>query len=347
MSEEQLKISEPRLHLSTSPHILHPGAVPSIMVSVAIALSPALIGSIVFFFGIHALIVACACVAATVGTEWAITTLAKKPSTIADCSALVTGLLLALSLPPDLPVWIAALGGGFAIVIAKMPFGGLGGNFINPALAGRAFLILSFPAAMTHWTSPLHGTISGMAKELDGVSAATPLAFFNNALASGNFHPLDFQEALPRLFLGNVGGCIGETSAALLFLGALFLWYKRIIGFRIPLTFLSTCFILFWLFNGTGEFLTSEALIVPFYQLLSGGLILGALFMASDPVSSPITPSGRFIFGIGCGALTFFFRKFGGYTEGVCFAILIMNCCTPLIERCTRPNFFGEAVKNE
>jgi Na+-translocating ferredoxin:NAD+ oxidoreductase subunit D len=347
MTEEQPSIAEPRLHLSTSPHILHKGGVPSIMLSVVIALSPAMIGSVVFFYGIRALVLTCVCCAAAVGAEWAITSFAKKESTIGDYSSLVTGILLAFSLPPDLPLWMAALGGIFAIVVAKMAFGGLGANFINPALAGRSFLMLSFPAAMTHWIAPLHGTMNGLSKELDGISAATPLVYFKNALASGNFHPLDFQEALPRLFWGNVGGCLGETSAALLFTGALFLLYKRIIGFRIPTAFLGTTFILFWIFNGTGEFLTSEAVIVPFYQLLSGGLILGALFMAADPVSTPITPSGRFIFGVGCGVLTFFIRKFGGYTEGVCFAILIMNCCTPLIERYTQPQRFSETTKNE
>ena len=346
MTEETSGKTGSLLHISTSPHILHQGGIQSIMLSVALALVPAFIGSVIYF-GAGSLLLTCTCVAATVGAEMLITSLAKKPITINDYSAVVTGTLLSFSLPPHLPLWMAFIGGVFAIVIAKMAFGGLGNNFINPALAGRAFLMLSFPAAMTQWIAPLHGTIHGLPIGLDGVSAATPLSFFSQALASGNFHPLDFQESLPRLFIGNVGGCLGETSAALLLAGALYLWYKRILGFGIPLVFIGTTFFLFWICNGTGAFLTSEAFIVPSYQVLSGGLMLGALFMAADPVTTPITPWGRVVFGAGCGIFTFIFRKFGGSVEGVGYAILLMNCCTPLIERCTRPRRYGEVKKNE
>ncbi len=341
MAEEKKQATNRLLHVSTSPHILYPGGVPSIMLSVALALVPALIGSVIFF-GLRSLLLVGACIASAVGAERLITVLAKRPSTIGDYSALVTGMLLAFTLPPALPLWMAVCGSVFAVAVVKMSFGGLGGNFMNPALAGRAFLTISFPAAMSQWTAPFHGTIGGLTKGLDGASAATPLAYFKGVFASGNFHPLDFQEALPRLFLGSVGGSIGETSAALLFAGALYLWYKRIVGLSIPCVFMGTVFLLFWLFNGTGEFLTSEALIVPFYQLLAGGLVLGAFFMASDPVTTPITPWGRVIFGAGCGVLTFLFRSYGDRPEGVCFAILLMNCCTPLIERYTRSKRFGE-----
>ena len=336
----------PLLHISTSPHLLHHGGTRSIMLSVTLALVPALIGSVVNF-GIRSLVLTCLCVAGAMGAERLITLLAKKPATINDYSAVVTGMLLAFSLPPHFPFWMAVTGSVFAIVTAKMAFGGLGNNFINPALAGRVFLMVSFPAAMTQWTAPLRGTIHGLSVGLDGISAATPLAYFKNALASGNFHPLDFQESLPRLFLGNTGGCLGETSAALLLAGALFLWYKRILGFGIPLVFIGTAFLLFWIGNGTGEFMTSDAFIVPFYHLFSGGLMLGALYMAADPVTTPITPWGRVVFGAGCGILTFIFRKFGGSVEGVGYAILLMNCCTPLIERCTRPRHYGEVKKSE
>jgi electron transport complex protein RnfD len=259
----------------------------------------------------------------------------------------ITGVLLAFSLPPGLPLWMAFTGSVFAIITAKMAFGGLGNNFINPALAGRAFLMLSFPAAMATWVAPFHGTLQGLSVELDGVSAATPLSYFKSALASGNFHPLDFQEGLFRLFMGNCGGCLGETSAALLLAGALFLWYKRILGFGIPLVFIGTFFFLFWLGNGTGELMTSDAFIVPFYQVFSGGLMLGALYMAADPVTTPVTPWGRVVFGAGCGILTFIFRKIGASAEGVGYAILLMNCFTPLIERYTRPKRYGEAKKSE
>ena len=343
MTEEK---SGPLLHISASPHIVQKGNISSIMLSMVIALIPALIGSI-FFFGFRSLLLACTCIAAAVGSEWLVTRLAKEPATVCNYSAVVTALLLAFSLPPNFPLWMAFLGGVFAIIVAKMAFGGLGKNFINPALAGRCFLMISFPAAMTTWSAPLQGSIHGLTNGLDGVSAATPIAYFNSALASGNFHPLDFQEALPHLFLGSIGGCTGETSALLLLAGAFFLWYKRIIGFGIPLFFIGTLFSLFWIFNGTGGFLTSEAFIIPFYQILSGGLFLGALFMANDPVTTPITPLGRIVFGAGCGVLTFIFRVFGNTGEGVCYAILLMNCCSPLIEQCTRPRRYGEVRKSE
>jgi Na+-translocating ferredoxin:NAD+ oxidoreductase subunit D len=334
------------LHVSASPHVLHGNAVRSIMLSVALSLTPALIGSAVFF-GIRALLLTCFCVAGAVGAELFIARIARKPPATGDLSSVVTGMLLAFSLPPRLPFWMAFTGSVFAVVTAKMAFGGLGNNFINPALAGRVFLALSFPAAMAQWTAPLHGTLQGLPLDLDGVSAATPLTYFKNALASGNFHPLDFQEGLFRLFLGNCGGCLGETSVALLLAGALYLWYQRIIGFGIPLVFIGTTFFLFWIGNGTGEFMTSDAFIVPFYHLFSGGLMLGALYMAADPVTTPVTPWGRVVFGAGCGILTFIFRKFGGPAEGVGYAILLMNCCTPLIERCTRPKRYGEVKKSE
>jgi electron transport complex protein RnfD len=346
MLENKSEKAESLLSISTSPHISHKGDVQSIMLSVSFALVPALIGSI-FFFGIRSLILTCTCVAAAVGAEWCITSLAKKPTTINDYSAVLTGMLLAFSLPPALPLGMAIVGSVFAIIMAKMAFGGLGNNFINPALAGRCFLMISFPAAMSQWSVPLQGTIHGLTKGLDGVSAATPLAYFKGAMASGNFHPLDFQEVLPHLFLGNVGGCTWGTSALLLLAGALYLWYKRIIGFGIPLVFMGTAYLLFWISNGTGEFMTSEAFFVPSFQLLSGGIMLGALFMAADPVTTPITPWGRVIFGAGCGILTFFFRTFGGSADGVCYAILLMNCCTPLIERYTRPRRYGEVKKSE
>jgi electron transport complex protein RnfD len=334
------------LHVSTPPHIRQKGEVPAIMLSVIAALSPAFIGAL-FFFGIKALLLTIVCIAAAAATERLICLAIKKPSTAGDYSAVVTGMLLAFSLPPALPLWMGVLGSVFAVAVVKMAFGGLGNNFMNPALAGRAFLLVSYPAAMTHWSAPLHGTIHGLSHGLDGISSATPLTYFKNALASGNFHPLDFQEALPVLWGGNVGGCVGETSAVLLIVGALYLWYKHIIGLSIPALFIGTVFLLSWLFNGTGYFFTSEALIVPFYQVLAGGLILGALFMATDPVTTPITSAGRIVFGIGCGALTFALRKWSGAAEGAGFAIILMNCCTPLIDKCVKPRRYGEVKKGE
>jgi len=347
MPLEMPQSPEAPMHIATSPHIRQKAEVPSIMLSVIVALVPAFIGSL-FFFGVNALLLTCSCVAAAVASEWAVRKVCKQQPTLGDFSAIVTGMLLAFSLPPTLPLWMAAVGSAFAVIVVKSAFGGLGNNFMNPALAGRAFLLISYPAAMTHWTAPAHGTMCGLVRGgVDAVSSATPLAYFNNAAATGNFHPLDFQESLPHLFWGATGGCAGETSAALLLIGALFLWYKRIIGFGIPLVFIGTVFMLSWLFNGTGYLFTSEAFIVPFYQILSGGLLLGALFMATDPVTTPITYPGRILFGLGCGGLTFLLRKYGGSPEGVGFAILLMNCCSPLIDKSIRPAVYGEKKKNE
>jgi electron transport complex protein RnfD len=346
MTDKSIEQPAPQLHLSLSPHVRHPGAVPEIMLSVIIALAPAFVGAF-FFFGVRSCILTCACVVAAFVTEWSITALLKKPIALNDYSAIITGMLLAFNLPPGLPVWMAMLGSVFAIAVVKMAFGGLGSNFVNPALAGRAFLTVSYPAAMTHFSAPLHGTLSGFSGIVDGATAATPLAFFKAAAASGSLHQLDLQEAIPRLFWGNTGGCIGETSAALLLLGALFLWYKRIIGFIIPFLFVGTVFLYFWLFNGTGEFFSARALSVPLFQILSGGLMLGALFMATDTVTSPITHWGKVIFAAGCGIVTVVIRKFGGYPEGVCYAILLMNCVVPLLDRYTRPKRFGEVKIRE
>lgn len=328
------------LSLSSSPHIRHSETVPRIMMWVIIALLPSVIASYMFF-GWRAIFLTCVGVSSAVATEWIITRLLKKPTTIGDLSAVITGILLAFNVPPTLPWWMVVIGSAFAIGVAKMTFGGLGGNFINPALAGRAMLMASYPAAMTSFSAPKLGTISG----LDGVTSATPLANFKISMANGSFQALDFQDALYNLFTGNVGGCIGETSAVALLIGAFILWYKRIIGFGIPLSFIGTVFILFWLFNGTGELFTSGSLIIPTYQVLAGGLLLGAFFMATDMVTSPITPLGKVVFGIGCGVLTFLIRKFGGYPEGVSYSILLMNLVVPLIEKYTRPKIYGGVRK--
>ena len=331
------------LHLSSSPHVRHSESVSNIMLWVIIALIPACIASFLFF-GWYALFLTCVGISAAVVTEWAIVRfLLKRESSIGDYSAIITGMLLAYNVPASLPWWMVALGSVFAIGVAKMAFGGLGSNFINPALAGRAFLMASYPAAMTNFSAPRFGAISG----LDGISGATPLAHFKQAIADGSFQPLDFQDALYNLFIGNVGGSLGETSVLALLIGAMILWYKRIIGFSIPVAYIGTVFILYWFFNGTGELFTTGALIIPFYQILSGGLFLGALFMATDMVTSPITPKGKLVFGLGCGLLTFVIRKFGGYPEGVSYSILLMNLFVPHIERYTRPVIYGKVAARD
>lgn len=330
------------LHLSASPHIRHPESVQHIILWVIIALIPAMAASFIFF-GPHALFLTAVSIAAAVVTEWSMVKLMKKPSTLGDLSAILTGILVAFNVSSSLPWWMVALGSAFAIGVAKMAFGGLGGNFINPALAGRAFLMASYPAAMTSFPVTKFGSLSG----IDAITTATPLTHFKAAIADGSFQPLDFQEAFTNLFLGNVGGCLGETSGIALLLGALFLIYKRVIGLRIPMTYIGTVFLLYWIFNGTGSHFTSGAVIIPFYQILAGGLMLGAFFMATDMVTTPITPSGKLVFGIGCGILTFVIRKFGGYPEGVSYSILLMNLFVPLIERYTRPKIYGEVNKRD
>lgn len=343
MTEE---VQAPLLNVSVSPHIRHKETVPSIMLSVVYALVPALIASVIFF-GMKALILTITCVISSLLTEWLIVRyLYKKPSTLGDFTALVTALLLAFNLPPDLPVWMAVLGSVFAIGVVKMAFGGLGNNFVNPALAGRAFLLASYPATMTSFSAPIHGTIDGLAKTADAITGATPLASFKSAQFLGNFQALDFQAAIPNLITGNVGGCIGETSVIALVIGAVYLLYRRIIGLAIPVVYIGTVFILYWIFNGTSnDLFCSDALIIPVYQIFSGGLMLGALFMATDMVTSPMTRRGRAVMGFGCGLLTFVIRKFGGYPEGVSYSILLMNLIVPLIDRYIRPKIYGKVVK--
>jgi electron transport complex protein RnfD len=344
MTDEKTGLTQPMLHVSVGPHLRQTESVPSLMISVLVALLPALAASVIFF-GMNALGLIITCTMAAAGTEALLCFLFRKSQTAGDFSAVVTGALLACTLPSHCPLWVGALGGVFAIAVVKMPFGGLGQSIVNPALAARAFLLISYPSAMTAFSAPLHGTLSGLSKGLDGVTAATPLVYFKSAIASGNFNPLDLQDALPNLFWGNVGGSIGATSAAALCLGAIFLFYKGIIRIRISFSFIGTVFLLNWLFNRTGVFFTTEAFIVPIYQVLSGGVLLGAFFMATDPVTSPVTQKGKFIFGTGCGLLTFGLRSFGGYPEGVGFAILLMNLAVPLIDRMSRPRRFGEVKK--
>jgi electron transport complex protein RnfD len=346
LTEDKIETPRPLLHVSTGPHLRQTESVRSIMISVLIALLPALAASAVFF-GTRALALIAACVISAVGTEALLCILFRKQQTTGDFSAAVTGVLLACTLPPLCPLWVGAIGGIFAIAVVKMPFGGLGNTIVNPALASRAFLLLSYPSAMTAFCAPAHGSLSGLAKGLDGISTATPLVFFKSAMSSGNFNALDFQDALSSLFWGNAGGCLGATSAVALCLGAIFLFYKGIIRFRISFSFIGTVFLLYWLFNRSGGFFTTEAFIVPLYQVLSGGVLLAAFFMATDPVTSPVTQRGMLIFGIGCGILTFCLRLCGGYPEGVGFAVLLMNLSVPLIDRFSRPRRFGEVKKHE
>lgn len=310
---------------SSSPHIRSIASTPGIMKDVIIALMPALAAGI-YFFRLKALLVILVTVAACVGAEYVSNKLMKKRLTIGDYSAAVTGLLLAFNLPPSIPLWIAAVGGVFAVVIVKQLFGGLGHNFINPALAARAFMLASWPVQMTMWTNPI-----------DGASSATPLALIKKGgEAVGGVLP-----SYLSLFSGNIAGCIGETSVIALLLGAAYLFCKRVITPLIPVSFIATVAVMTWILGGdkvfTGDFL---------YHILSGGLMLGAFFMATDYTTTPSTVKGMLVFGIGCGLLTSIIRLYGGYPEGVSYSILLMNVAAPLIERYTRPKTFGGETAN-
>ena len=318
------------LTISSSPHVHSKVTTQHIMRDVLIALAPALLGS-VYFFGLRALLVTLVSAAACVFFEWACSKLMKFHCKVYDLSAVVTGVLIAFVCPVTIPYWCILIGDFFAIVIVKQLFGGIGRNIVNPALAARAFLF-SWPVIMTNWVQVGFQNAAGILDTTDAVTAATPLA----AMHQGAL-PAD---SLLDMFLGNVGGCIGETSAALLLIGFGYLLIRKVISPRIPLCFLGTVAVISLLFPMGNDRLTWCAA-----QLCSGGVMLGAIFMATDYVTSPVTKLGQVIFGIGCGALTMVIRYFGGYNEGVSYAILVMNCCVVLLDRIGRPKKFGTPGK--
>lgn len=319
-------------HVSAAPHTRSPITTRSIMQDVIIALIPAgLFG--VYNFGIHALMVIAVTVLACVLTEYLFCRFMKKPNSAADCSAVVTGILLAYNVPSDFPLWMSALGGIFAILVVKMLFGGLGQNFMNPALAARAFLLISFPVRMTSFAvekiaSPgMADYIQNGAIAIDGVTGATPLA----ALKAGE------SVDLLKMFIGNIGGTIGETSAIAILIGAAYLVVKKVISLRIPLTYIVTVAVFALIFGGRGFDITYMM-----GHILGGGLLLGAFFMATDYVTSPVTPKGQIVFGICLGLLTGLFRIFGGTAEGVSYAIIFCNLLVPIIDKATRRKSFGK-----
>ncbi len=336
------------LHVSVSPHLRDSVTVPRIMWSVVLALTPAFLGSI-YFFGARALWLVLIGVISAVITEAACQKARRKPVTVSDGSAAVTGILLVFCLPPGVPWWLPAVGSAFAIAVGKQVFGGLGHNPFNPALLGRAFLLASWPLHMTTaWRAPSMGTLSG----IDAVTNATPLSMLKEAQkvladpAATTEQMVQAREALSQLssaygnlFFGNVGGSLGETSVILLLIGGLYLLFKRYIGWKIPLTFMASVMIITGIFGGSNGLFTGDSL----FHLLSGGLVLGAFFMATDMVTTPVTFRGRLIFGTGCGVITSVIRLAGGYPEGVCYSILLMNAFTPLIDRWTRPRRLGES----
>jgi electron transport complex protein RnfD len=318
--------------LSSSPHIHSGESTPRIMYSVAAALAPA-IATGVYLFGLRALWVVILSVAAGLATEAGAQRVMGREVTISDGSALVTGILLALNLPPTVPWWVVIVGSAIAIVIGKQIYGGLGYNPFNPALVARVILLISFPVQMTTWLkpSPL------FSRAVDAVTTATPLgAMKTHLMVKGSLEGFTMGE-LWNPFIGNIGGCIGETSVIALLIGAGFLLYRGYITWHIPVTFIGTVFVLsglFWAIN-------PDQYITPLFHVVTGGLVLGAFYMATDMVTSPLTDRGMMLFGMGCGAITIVIRLFGGYPEGVSYSILLMNAATPLIDRYFKPKTFG------
>lgn len=335
------KQTQERYILSSSPHTHAKSSVSGLMLDVIIALLPALACS-VYFFGLRALILTATCIASCLVTEAACRLAMKRENSIGDLSAVLTGLLLALNLPPTLPLWMAIVGGAFATGIAKQVFGGLGYNPFNPALAARAFMLVSFSEAMTTWTPSLWKAAAGA---VDATTTATPLTYLKTFATSAwekvpeADRVLDFANGsfMQQAFLGNVNGSLGEVSALALLLGAAYLLFRRVITWHIPVSFIATV-ALFAFFNYG---MNLNALKLAEVHVCCGGVILGACFMATDYVTSPITAKGKLIFGCGCGLLTMLIRLFGAFPEGVSFAILVMNAFTPLISRFTQPKPFG------
>lgn len=324
------------LIVSLSPHVHSTDSVQRNMYGVCIALLPALAASL-YFFGLGAAVVTLTSIAACVFFEWAITRfiMKRERTTVTDGSAILTGLLLGFNLPSNLPIWIIVIGALVAIGIGKLTFGGLGCNPFNPALVGRVFLLISFPVQMTTW--PVSGQ---MAAYLDAETGATPLAIMKMAIKNNDVSVLSQLPDSLNLLIGQTGGCLGEVSALALLIGLVYMLCRRIITWHIPVSILGTVFVLSGLLH-----LSDPVYASPETVLLTGGLILGSCYMATDYVTSPMTSKGQIIYGVCIGLLTVVIRTFGAYPEGMSFAILIMNAFTPLINTYCKPKRFGEVVK--
>ncbi len=319
---------EQKFIVSSSPHIHQKKTVSNIMLDVVIALIPATAMGI-YYFGMRAALVVLTAVISCILTEYIYQRALKKTVTISDFSAVVTGLLLGLNMPPSIPLWMVVVGSVFAIALVKQLYGGIGKNFINPALAARCFMLAAWAGAMTVFNEPLMG--------IDAVSQATPLSILKG-VSSGELPSLKYA------FIGMIPGSIGETSSMMLILGGIYLLLKRVIRWHIPVIYLGT-FALMTAIFGKNLFEISTLSYVAL-ELCCGGIMLAAIFMATDYTTTPTTKIGQIIFGVGCGLLTFIIRAFGGYPEGSSFAILLMNLLTPLIDRYTIPKSFGEVRKN-
>jgi len=310
---------ENNLYISPGPHVFAKGSMSKAMRDVIIALVPAIIASI-YFFRARAVILFVVSIVSCVVFEAACQALMKRRITVSDCSAIVTGILFAMNMPPSLPLWACVLGCFVAIGLAKQLFGGLGNNIFNPVFLGRAFLAAAFPTFMTTWNNPV---------TMDAVTGATPLGMVKFS------HNLSVNYG--DLFIGNVSGSVGETSALALIIGGIYLLIRKAIDWRIPLSYIGTVYII----GAIAGTVAPEAYAGGLFYTLAGGLLIGAIFMATDPVTSPVTKKGRWIFGAGCGVITMVIRLWGGLPEGVMYAVLLMNAVTPLLNRLTRPRRYG------
>lgn len=326
--------------VSPSPHVHSGNSTPKLMYNVVLALIPALAVTL-FYFGIGALIVTLVSIVACLVFEFLIQKfLLKVKPTISDGSALVTGLILAFNLPANLPWWIVVIGALVSIGVGKMTFGGLGNNPFNPALVGRVFLLISFPVQMTSWPLPIESRMA----YTDAITGATPLAIVKEGLGKGELMS-NLSSQIPshmELFMGSMGGSLGEIAAFALLIGFIWMLFTKVITWHIPVSIFTTIGI----FTGILWLINPEANADPIFHLLTGGVMLGAIFMATDYVTSPMHPKGMWVFGIGIGLITVIIRVWGAYPEGISFAILIMNAFVPLINRYMKPTRFGEEVKN-
>ena len=330
-----------KLIATSNPHIRSNDTTRSIMLDVIIAMLPALIWSVVEF-GVRAIAVTLVSVAGSVFFEWLYRNILKKPQSVGDLSAVVTGMLLAFVCPVNVAYWQILIGDAFAIIMVKQLFGGIGKNFLNPALAGRAFMLASFASTMSgNWIDPAVSK-AGIASTADIVTAATPLTYLKGDDIAATFQTLTETYSVGDMFLGKCGGSLGEVSALCLLLGLVWLLFRKVISWHIPVSYIATVAVLTLIFPRGG----ADAVRWMLYNLFGGGLMLGAIFMATDYSTSPITKKGQLIYGVGCGLFTVFIRYFGSYPEGVCYSIMVMNCVAPLIDKCTKPARFG-VVKSE
>ena len=331
-----------KLIATSNPHIRSSETTRSIMLDVIIAMIPALIWAVITF-GMKALALTVVSVLGCMFWEWLYRKLMKLPQSVGDLSAVVTGMLISFVSPVTTPYWMILIGGFFAIIVVKQLFGGIGKNFVNPALAGRAFLLGSYAGTMTSWIDPAVNKAPLMGSVADVVTRATPLGMMKGSGADveASFASLTETYSVMDMFLGKTGGSLGEMSALLLLIGGVYLIWRKVINWQTPVAYIATVAVLTFLFPKAGSGV--EWML---YSLFGGGLFLGAFFMATDYATSPVTKKGQLVFGIGCGLFTVLIRYFGSYNEGVCYSIMVMNCCTALIDKYTKPTRFG-VVKSD